>query len=45
MMESLVYYGLYVISSDLYGNRYINFFLSGIIEYPAAVMELFCLAR
>ena len=45
MVDSLVYYGLYMISSDLYGNRYINFFLYGIIEYPAALMEFFCLAR
>ncbi|WAR12739.1 OCTL-like protein [Mya arenaria] len=45
MVDSLVYYGLYMISGDLYGDRYINFFLSALIEYPAAVFEYFALAR
>ncbi|XP_060602443.1 organic anion transporter 3-like [Ruditapes philippinarum] len=45
IVDSLVYYGLYMISSDLYGDRYINFFLSALIEYPASVFEYFALAK
>ncbi|XP_053381642.1 solute carrier family 22 member 7-like [Mercenaria mercenaria] len=43
--DSLVYYGLFMISSDLYGDRYLNFFLSAVIEYPACLFEFICLAR
>ncbi|XP_052762013.1 organic cation transporter-like protein [Mya arenaria] len=45
IVDSLVYYGLYMISSDLYGDRYINFFLSALIEYPASVFEYFALVK
>ncbi|WAR14574.1 S22A3-like protein, partial [Mya arenaria] len=34
-----------MISSDLYGDRYINFFLSALIEYPASVFEYFALVK
>ena len=37
-MNSLVYYGLSLNSSNLGGNDYINFFISGAVEIPAYIM-------
>ena len=34
-VSSLVYYGLSLSTGSLAGNRYLNFFLSGIVEIPA----------
>ncbi|XP_053381640.1 organic cation transporter-like protein [Mercenaria mercenaria] len=43
--DSFVYYGLYLSSSALYGDRYINFFLSALVEYPSCFMQYFILHR
>ncbi|XP_060574449.1 organic anion transporter 3-like isoform X2 [Ruditapes philippinarum] len=43
--DSFVYFGLYMTSSDLYGDRYLNFFLSAAVEYFSAFIEYLCLAR
>ena len=45
LTDSLTYYGLFMISSDLYGDRYINFFLSAACEYPAVAFELYAFTR
>ncbi|KAL5004945.1 hypothetical protein ScPMuIL_018401 [Solemya velum] len=37
-VDSLSYYGLFLISSKLAGDRYINFFLSSLVEVPAAFL-------
>ncbi|KAL4237193.1 hypothetical protein ACF0H5_005573 [Mactra antiquata] len=37
--NSSTYYGLMLISSSLAGNRFLNFILGSIVEYPAAFME------
>lgn len=37
--NSLTYYGIMLISSSLAGNRFLNFFLGSVVEYPAAFME------
>ncbi|KAK3094450.1 hypothetical protein FSP39_001873 [Pinctada imbricata] len=39
LVNSGVYYGLFLISGDLsVGNRYLNFFINGLVEIPAAFM-------
>ncbi|KAL5003988.1 hypothetical protein ScPMuIL_017444 [Solemya velum] len=35
-VDSLSYYGLFIISSALAGDRFVNFFLSALVEIPAA---------
>ncbi|XP_077985401.1 solute carrier family 22 member 15-like [Glandiceps talaboti] len=42
---SMVYYGLTMNSSNLGGNRYLNFMLSGVVEFPAYFMCIVCLDR
>ncbi|XP_041363180.1 organic cation transporter protein-like [Gigantopelta aegis] len=37
-VDSLTYYGLFLTSSSLVGDRFLNFFLSAIVEAPAAVV-------
>ncbi|XP_045216002.2 organic cation transporter protein-like isoform X1 [Mercenaria mercenaria] len=37
--NSSTYYGIMLISSSLAGDRFLNFFLGSIVEYPAAFME------
>ncbi len=36
-MSSSVYYGTSLNMRHLYGDRYINFFLSGLVEIPALI--------
>ena len=43
--NSLTYYGLNLISSTLYGNRFLNFFFLGAIEYVSALTEFLLLNR
>uniref|UniRef100_K1R4W8 Organic cation transporter protein n=1 Tax=Magallana gigas TaxID=29159 RepID=K1R4W8_MAGGI len=43
--NSLTYYGLNLISTTLYGNRFVNFFLLGAIEYFSALTEFLLLNR
>jgi hypothetical protein len=43
--NSLTYYGLNLISTTLYGDRYLNFFFLGAIEYLSALAEFLLLNR
>lgn len=43
--NSLTYYGLFLMSSSLAGDRFLNYFLSGVVEYPAGLVEFFSLSR
>ncbi|KAK7116571.1 organic cation transporter protein-like [Littorina saxatilis] len=43
--NSLGYYGLTLTSSQMAGNRFLNFFLQGLVEIPAYVMVYFALRR
>ncbi|XP_053379646.1 organic cation transporter protein-like [Mercenaria mercenaria] len=43
--NSITYYGIMLISSSLAGNRFLNFFLGSIVEYPAAAAELYLITR
>lgn len=43
--NSLTYYGIMLISSTLAGNRFLNFFLGSIVEYPAAFLEYVSINR
>ncbi|WAQ99761.1 ORCT-like protein [Mya arenaria] len=45
MTNSLTYYGIMLISSSLAGNRFLNFFLGSVVEYPAAFMEYVMINR
>jgi OCT family organic cation transporter-like MFS transporter 4/5 len=45
VVNSLTYYGLFLTSSTLSGDRYINFLLSALVEYPAAAMEALLINR
>ncbi|XP_053380295.1 solute carrier family 22 member 13-like [Mercenaria mercenaria] len=45
LCDSFVYFGLYLTSSHLYGDRYINFFLSALVEYPSCLLQYFILTR
>ncbi|XP_071495942.1 organic cation transporter protein-like [Diadema antillarum] len=45
LMCSLVYYGLSLYSSSLAGDKYLNFFLLGLVEIPAYAIITFTLAR
>ncbi|KAL5004640.1 hypothetical protein ScPMuIL_018096 [Solemya velum] len=45
LVNSLTYYGLYMISSELAGNRFLNYFLGAIVEYPACMLEFILINR
>ncbi|XP_033751011.1 solute carrier family 22 member 5-like [Pecten maximus] len=45
LVNSLVYYALSLTSSALSGDRFVNYFLIAIVEYPAAIMELLLINR
>jgi len=45
MAISLVYYGLTLSAGEFAGNRYINIFLSGLVEMPAYLVFFFTLQR
>ena len=45
MVITLVYYGLSFSAGQLAGNRYVNNFLSGIVEIPAYIISFFILGR
>jgi len=45
MAISLVYYGLTLSAGELAGDRYINIFLSGVVEIPAYLVFFFMLQR
>ncbi|CAI9721257.1 Hypothetical predicted protein [Octopus vulgaris] len=44
-VNTLVYYGLYFTSETLAGNRYLNFFLYALAEFPSQVLALKLLIR
>jgi len=44
-VNSLVYYGLSLSTASLAGNRYMNFFLSGLVEIPAYTSCIFILQK
>eukprot|EP00918_Siedleckia_nematoides_P062039 GHVU01135349.1.p1 GENE.GHVU01135349.1~~GHVU01135349.1.p1 ORF type:complete len:454 (+),score=29.38 GHVU01135349.1:32-1393(+) len=44
-VNSLVYYGLSLSTSELAGDRYLNFFLSGLVEIPAYTAAIFILQK
>lgn len=39
-VNTLVYYALYLTSASLAGNRYLNFFLNALAEFPSQVLAL-----
>ncbi|XP_060085902.1 solute carrier family 22 member 4-like [Ylistrum balloti] len=43
--DSLVYYALYLSSMSLSGDRFVNFFLMGLVEYPAAATQWYFIKR
>ncbi|XP_069138045.1 solute carrier family 22 member 6-B-like [Argopecten irradians] len=43
--NSLVYYALYLGSTSLSGNRYLNYFLMALVEYPAALSQWYSIKR
>ncbi|XP_021368562.1 solute carrier family 22 member 8-like [Mizuhopecten yessoensis] len=45
LVNSLVYYALSLTSSALSGDRFVNYFLIAIVEYPAALMEFLLINR
>jgi len=45
MAISLVYYGLTLGAGELAGNKYINIFLSGLVEMPAYSASFFMLQK
>ncbi|XP_067665107.1 organic cation transporter protein-like [Haliotis asinina] len=45
VVDSLVYYGLYMTSSALAGNRYLNYFCNSVVEVPAALLIYLTLER
>ncbi|XP_074651203.1 organic cation transporter protein-like isoform X2 [Tubulanus polymorphus] len=44
-VNTLVYHGLTLLSTQLAGNIYLNFFLSGIVEIPAYILCIICLQK
>ncbi|XP_074656255.1 organic cation transporter protein-like [Tubulanus polymorphus] len=42
---SFVYYGLTLSSTAMVGNRFLNLFLSGLVEFPAYIVTLFLIER
>ncbi|XP_060085889.1 organic cation transporter protein-like [Ylistrum balloti] len=45
LVSSLVYYALSLTSSALSGDRFVNFFLLAIVEYPSTLMEYLLLNK
>lgn len=45
IVDSLVYYGIALFSYSLSGNRFLNFFLTAIMDYPAALTEMYLMNR
>lgn len=45
MTDSLVYFGLTLAASTLAGNRFLNYFLSGAVEYVACFLEYHMMKR
>jgi hypothetical protein len=45
MVITLVYYGLSLSAGELAGSRYVNNFLSGLVEIPAYTTAFFILQR
>ncbi|KAL5004603.1 hypothetical protein ScPMuIL_018059 [Solemya velum] len=45
IVDSLSYYGLFIISSELAGDRFLNFFLSALVELPAIFVLLALINR
>eukprot|EP00057_Strongylocentrotus_purpuratus_P015416 XP_011669890.1 PREDICTED: organic cation transporter protein isoform X1 [Strongylocentrotus purpuratus] len=45
LMCSLVYYGLSLNSSELAGDKYLNFFLLGLVEIPAYTLIMYTLVK
>ena len=43
--NSLTYYGLILASSSLSGNRFLNYFLMAIVEYPSALAEFILIRK
>ncbi|KAK3096477.1 hypothetical protein FSP39_000576 [Pinctada imbricata] len=43
--NSLTYYALTLTSTSLAGNRFLNYLLSGLVEYPAALLQFLMLKR
>ena len=43
--NSIVYYGLALDSSNLAGNKYLNFFLLGLVEIPAYILAYFTMEK
>ncbi|KAK3106458.1 hypothetical protein FSP39_020435 [Pinctada imbricata] len=43
--DSLSYFALTLTSTSLAGDRYLNFFLMSVVEYPAVIIEYTCLNR
>ncbi|XP_076336280.1 organic cation transporter protein-like isoform X2 [Tachypleus tridentatus] len=41
LIVSFAFYGLSLRTNDLGGNPYLNFFIAGVIEYPAAITAMF----
>ena len=44
-VNALVYHGLSMLSSNLAGDRYFNFFLSGLVELPADILCMFVIQK
>ncbi|XP_074657179.1 solute carrier family 22 member 15-like [Tubulanus polymorphus] len=42
---SFVYYGLTLSSTAMVGNRFLNLFLSGLVEVPACILTIFLIER
>ena len=42
-VNSLVYYGLSLSTAELAGDRYVNFFISGVVEFIAYFITIFVL--
>ena len=43
--DSLAYFALTLTSTSLAGDRFLNFFLSSVVEYPTVIVEYFGLSR
>ncbi|XP_062610624.1 organic cation transporter protein-like, partial [Saccostrea cucullata] len=44
-VNSITYYGLFLISGTMSGNMYLNFFLNGMVELPGIFLYLFTINR
>ncbi|KAK6180247.1 hypothetical protein SNE40_012436 [Patella caerulea] len=44
-VNSLTYYGLFLTSSSMSGNRFLNYFLNALVELPAMFIVFFALKR